>query len=317
MIRRHTRPARLIATAVTAGALLTTAACADSSSDTSGTRAETAAAAEAAARQTEGSSGTLTSEQARQALITEEDLEDDWQEVDGADDWDDDLEIGGVDVDDFLDPADDDDNCERLIDDLFDDDLLSDPTGAEAVRGFAMGDARLLNQVASYNSGRLDSSMDWLKDLPSQCDQFTVTDDDEQRTVQIVEMSLPDLGDDRQGLEITVQGDSENPSTLTFDLAVVRIGDNALTITSGSPDGGEQDSVRQGAEAGTQRLQDVLGGGDGDGDDSSSESPSGSPSGSPTESPTQSPSESPTESPTESPSESPTQSPTESPTDGG
>ncbi|GAA4812694.1 hypothetical protein GCM10023220_50020 [Streptomyces ziwulingensis] len=104
--------------------------------------------------------------------------------------------------------------------------------------------------------------MDWLKSLPVACDEFTATDSaKKKRTVQVIEESVPEVGDARQGLRLTVDGTAAgDPATLTLDLAAVRVGDSALTVTGGGLDGGARDSVRQGASDGTERLQDVLAG---------------------------------------------------------
>ncbi|MEG3631160.1 hypothetical protein [Streptomyces poriticola] len=267
MIRRPAHPVRLLATALTAGALLTTAACSDGAGDTPGAaQAASSPAAEPAAQTTSPtpspSPGTLSEDGAQMALLTEADLEDDWQQVDDADQWQDELLIDDVDVDAFLTAQTDAEDCQQLLDNLYGEELLGKPSGASAFTGFEMGDSRLLEQVAVYDKDTLDDSMKWLKDLPTQCDEFTATDDaGDERTIQVVETSLPDVGDDRQGLEVTVRGQADgSPATLTLTVAAVRVGDNALNITGGGLDGGQKDSVEQGTEAGTQRLEDVLAG---------------------------------------------------------
>ncbi len=69
------------------------------------------------------------------------------------------------------------------------------------------------------------------------------------------------LGDARQGVHVAVRGTSAGtPTTLTLDVAVVRVGTDAVVVTGGGLDGGETDSVRQAARQGTERLQTVLAG---------------------------------------------------------
>ncbi|MEV7791963.1 hypothetical protein [Streptomyces sp. NPDC087512] len=281
MSRRPSHPARLLASALAAGALLTTAACADggdssgAASDTAAEEAARAAAQEAPTASPSGSptgstspSGSsspaaLTESGAKAALITEADVEDDWNQVNDAGKWHDQLLVGKVDVAGFLDAKADAGDCQKLLDGLFTDGMLGKPSGASALTGFEQGDSRLMEQVAAYGHAQLDDSMKWLAALPQTCDQFTATGSSGgKRTVQVIETSVPDVGDARQGLEVTVQGTADGaPTTLTLDVAVVRVGDNALTVTGGGPDGGASDSVQRGAQQGTARLKTVLAGG--------------------------------------------------------
>ncbi|CAL9670014.1 hypothetical protein SUDANB105_07450 [Streptomyces sp. enrichment culture] len=271
MPRRPSRPARVLAAAVAAGALLATGACSDrddkanQSSDASAspTAGQSRAAAPAARRSPSPSpSATLTESGAKTALITEADIEEDWTQVDNAEKWRDGLLIGTVDVHEFVTGKADAADCQRLLDGLYGEDLLGKPSGAFAVTGFEEGDSRLLYQVGTYDQSDLDDSMEWLASLPDECDQFTVTGSEgDERTVEVIETSLPDEGDARQGLEVTVKGTADGePTTLTMDVAVVRVGTDAITVAGGGLDGGAQDSVNAAVEQGTGRLEDVLAG---------------------------------------------------------
>ncbi|KOU55508.1 lipoprotein [Streptomyces sp. MMG1533] len=266
MTARPSRPVRFLASALAAGALLATAACSDDDGGDGGSAAAEVAASPLAAKSpTASASGRLTAAGARAALVTEADLEDDWAQVANAASWRDSLLIGKVDVADFLtaevDAADAAD-CQKLLDALYGDDLLGKPSGASALRGFEEGDSRLLHQVAAYDKAALDDSLAWLKTLPTECDQFTATDDQGgRRTVQVTETSVPKVGDARQGLHVTVQGTAASaPATLTLDVAAVRVGTDAITVTAGGLGGGEDDSVERAVEQGTQRLKDVQAG---------------------------------------------------------
>ncbi|MET9735694.1 hypothetical protein ABZZ79_35230 [Streptomyces sp. NPDC006458] len=265
MIRRPSRPARVGVAALAAGVLLATGACSDDGGEetTAGqsTGSPTATPSGATARATP--SGALTEAQAKTALITEADIEDDWTQVDDAEKWRDTLLAGTVDVDDFLTGKADAADCQRLLDGLYSEDLLGKPSGASALTGFEQDDSRLLYQVAAYTGSSLDDSMDWLKSLPQKCDEFTATGSgDSNSTVQVIGASLPDQGDARQGLEVTVQGTADGaPTTLTLNVGVVRVGDDAITVTAGGPDGGQPDSVDAAVEQGTGRLETVLKGG--------------------------------------------------------
>ncbi|MFE9025488.1 hypothetical protein ACFYOA_04340 [Streptomyces iakyrus] len=263
MTRRPSRLVRVLSPALAAGTLLCTAACSDDGG-TDGSRVRGITASQVAGqRQTPSPTATLTTDGARTALITEADIEDDWTQVKDteADNWHDSLLIGTVDVSDFLTAKAQASDCQRLLDSLFDDDLLGRPSGASELRGFQQGDSRLLYQVASYDRTDPQESLNWLGTLPEKCDQFTVTDGTEKRTVQVIEISLPKVGDARQGLRVTVQGSAGgDDATLTLDVAAVRVGDDAITVTAGGLDGDENDSAQQAVQQGTQRLKDVLAG---------------------------------------------------------
>ncbi|MFH9002471.1 hypothetical protein ACH4E5_04400 [Streptomyces afghaniensis] len=264
MTRRPYRLVRVLSCALAAGTLLGSAACSDDDGGDDGSRVPGVTASQVAGeRQTPSPTATLTTDGARAALITEADIEDDWTQVKDteADNWHDSLLIGTVDVSDFLTAKAQAADCQRLLDSLFDDDLLGRPSGASELRGFEQGDSRLLYQVASYERTDPQDSLNWMANLPEKCDQFTVTDDGEQRTVQVVETSLPGVGDAREGLRVTVRGRTGGAqATLTLDVAAVRVGDDAITVTAGGLDGGESDSVQQAVRLGTQRLKDVLAG---------------------------------------------------------
>jgi hypothetical protein len=269
MTRRPSRPVRVLASAVAAGTLLTSTACSDGGgeegSGASDVEASPAAGeSRAAAPLPKGSptAASLTDAGARTALITEADIEDAWTQVKDAATWKDSLLVGKVDVAAFLSGKADAADCQKLLDSLYDEDLLGKPSGASALTGFEQGDSRLLYQVAAYDRANLDSSLAWLKSLPVKCDEFTVTDGSGgKRTVQVIETSLPDVGDARQGLQVTVKGTADDaPVTLTQGVAAVRVGTDAITVTAGGVDGGEADSVEQAVKQGTQRLKDVLAG---------------------------------------------------------
>ncbi|WP_399892702.1 hypothetical protein ACGH7X_33925 [Streptomyces sp. BBFR51] len=271
MSRRPSHPARLLASALAAGALLTTAACSDGGG--SGTASDTAAeqagiAEQNAARQTPSGSpsaspSALTESGAKAALLTEADLEDDWNQVQDADKWRDRLLVGEVDVSDFLTAKADAADCQQLLDGLYRDNLLGEPSGPSALTGFEQGDARLLEQVAGYDRAGLDDRLKWLDSLPQTCDEFTATDSrGDKRTVQVTEASVPDVGDAREGLHVTVQGTADGtPVTLSLDVAAVRVGTSALTVTGGGLDGPQTSSVERGVRQGTERLKTVLDGG--------------------------------------------------------
>jgi len=257
---RPGRPVRVLAVALAVGTLLATAACSDDGDDSASTDSSTATSSAGGRTATASPSITpLTSAGAQTALITAGDLEDDWTQVKTAASWRNRMLIGTVDAAQFLTGKTQAADCQRLLDGLYDEDLLGPPPGPSALTGFTQGNSRLLYQVAAYQPASLDQSFDWLKTLPTACDQFNaVASDGSTRTVQVVEASLPKSGDARQGLTVTVAGPSGGtPVTLTMDVAVVRVGDDAITVTNGGSDGADHDSTEDAVSHGTTRLKDV------------------------------------------------------------
>ncbi|MEV5531112.1 hypothetical protein [Streptomyces prunicolor] len=274
---RPSCPARVLASALAVGVLLTCAACSGEGDGGGGGRdvdrsnasdvaaSPLAAESKLASPRTERSasaSPALTPAGAKAALITEADLEDNWTQVKDAADWGDKLVVDKVDVADFLTAKTNAADCQKLLDALYDDTLLGKPSGASALTGFEQSDSRLLYQVAAYDRAKLGASLNWLKTLPVKCDQFTATDSKGgHRTVQVIEDSVPSVGDARQGLQVTVTGTSgSEPTTLTAQLAVVRVGTDAITVTSGGLDGTESDTTKAAVQNGTTRLKDVQAG---------------------------------------------------------
>jgi hypothetical protein len=275
--RPSSRPVRALAPVLAAGALLTCAACSGGGDGARADSASEVAASPLAAESTLASPRTersaspraeksgapvLTPAGAKTALITEAELEDNWTQVKDAADWSDKLTVGKVDVADFLTARTNAADCQKLLDALYDDDLLGKPSGASALTGFEESNSRLLYQVAAYDRAGLGTSLNWLKTLPVKCDQFTATDSKGgHRTVQVIENPVPSVGDARQGLQVTVTGTSgSEPTTLTVELAVVRVGTDAITVTSGGLDGTESDTTETAVQQGTARLKDVLAG---------------------------------------------------------
>ncbi|MEU9184763.1 hypothetical protein AB0D14_09385 [Streptomyces sp. NPDC048484] len=197
---------------------------------------------------------TLTEVQAGSARITSADLSDDWTRTKGAATWRDTLlkgKTGNAD-------------CQRLLDGLYAENLLGEPVGARAVTGFDDADdgAQLRYQVGAYDRAALDDSLAWLKTVPKVCGQFTATDArGGELTVRAAAAPLPGLGEAHEGLRVTVNGDGGGwPAVLTLDFAAVRVGDSALSLANGGLGDIDPDDALDAAQAGTQRLQEVLAG---------------------------------------------------------
>ncbi|MEU0123955.1 hypothetical protein ABZ114_20075 [Streptomyces albidoflavus] len=252
---------RLLAACAAAGTLLATAAC-------SGDQGAPAARETAApARQAENSpspspSAKLTEKSAREALITEADIEEQWSKAKDPQSWRDSLLLGRVDVAEFLTGKSDAEECQRLVDALYDDTLLGEPSGPSALAGFQQGEQRLLYQVGAYDSTDLEKSMKWLGTLPESCDTFTLTGEGGgRRSVEVVESSLPKVGEARQGLSVRVKGDSDGqPVTLSLDVAAVRMGTDAFTVVNGGVGGADPSTTKNAVQQGAQRLQEVQAG---------------------------------------------------------
>ncbi|MFI6406114.1 hypothetical protein [Streptomyces sp. NPDC050548] len=267
--RPSSRPVRVLAAALATGTLLTCAACSGGSGGAGGDSASDVAASPLAAesplaspRTGKSASPALTEAGARAALITEADLEDNWTQVKDAATWADKLVIGKVDVGALLTAKTNAADCQKLLDALYGDDLLGKPSGASALTGFEQSESRLVYQVAAYDRARLGASLNWLKTLPVTCDQFTATDSKGgRRTVQVIENEVPAVGDARQGLQVTVTSTgAAQPTTLTLELAVVRVGTDAITVTSGGLGGTESDTTEAAVRQGASHLKDVLAG---------------------------------------------------------
>ncbi|WP_071336863.1 hypothetical protein [Streptomyces albidoflavus] len=260
---RPHRPSRALATALAAGTLLATAACSGGQEAPAARESAAAPAHHLERGPSPSPSSRLTEEGARNALITEADIEEQWQKSQAPpQSWRDSLLLGEVDAAQFVTGRSDAEECQRLVDALYDDTLLGKPSGPTALAGFEQGDSRLLYQVAGYDKKTLDASMKWLAALPETCDTFTVTGGEGgRRTVEVTETSLPDEGDARQGLKVQLKGENEGtPVTLTLDVAAVRVGTDAFTVTNGGLDGADAPTTKNAVQHGTQRLEEVQAG---------------------------------------------------------
>ncbi|MEU6557555.1 hypothetical protein ABZ915_46200 [Streptomyces sp. NPDC046915] len=255
-MNRPSRPVRVLAPVLATGILLAVAACGNQGGSSGTTSASPTPTSPATA------TPALTGTGARAALITKDDLGNNWTQANNAATWRDRLLVGNVDVAAFLNARTTDARCQKLLDSLYSDTLLGRAPGASALTGFTQGDARLLYQVGDYGQASLEKSLDWVKSLPDKCAQFTATGSDGgKRTVQVAKNSLPSAGDDRQGLTVTMRGTADGkPVTVTVDVAAVRVGASGITVTNGGPSGAGHDTTATAVRQGAQRLKDVLAG---------------------------------------------------------
>ncbi|WP_073950760.1 hypothetical protein [Streptomyces kebangsaanensis] len=241
-------PARVLPVSVLAAVtLLTAAAC---TSGRSGRAAEVPASpsvARPAAPASVPPTAALTQEQAQKALLTEADLGPVWAPTQGAATWRDGVLKARTETPD----------CQRLLDALYADEPLGAPSGAHAVAAFDNGDdeAQLRYQVLALRAADVDRALAWLGSLPRTCPGFTATTTPSGvRDVRVTGLALPDVGDARQGLRVTFTDDS---ATLTLDVAAVRLGDDAIVLTTGALGTPPEDTTAESLLLGTDRLTTV------------------------------------------------------------
>ncbi|WP_019075049.1 hypothetical protein [Streptomyces hokutonensis] len=248
-------PARvlLLASALSAGTLLTAAGCANEAALHKVTSAPSVSPVRTpAAHASPAAAPVLTQAQAQTALIADTDLGAPWTPTQGTATWRDSL----------LKAKTADPDCQRLLDALYADELLGTPATAQAVIGLDDTDdeAQLHYQVAAFKSADVDRTLAWLKTLPQKCAQFTATTTRSGvQSVTVTEATLPNVGDAREGLHLTLTGTTPegDQSTLTLDTAAVRIGDDTITLTNGGLANVPPDAMSRALEIGAQRLTDV------------------------------------------------------------
>ncbi|MFD3734299.1 hypothetical protein [Streptomyces sp. NPDC058632] len=259
----HAPAARaLLASVLSVSALLTTAACSVLGNDTAGPAAPasasaTAPAPPAASPVAEPSSSAspdsgLSEEQLRAALITETDLGQPWVPTRGVATWRDGL----------LKSSTKNADCRRLLDVLYTEELFGTSAGPRAVVALddAYSGAQLRYQVAAYRPAEVDRTLKWLGGLPEKCGEFTATArKDGVQKVEVDALALPETGDARQALRITMTGETPDHqlTRLTLDLAVVRVGEETITLTNGGFGDVASEVTQVIVEFGTNRLTEI------------------------------------------------------------
>ncbi|MER7188755.1 hypothetical protein [Streptomyces flaveolus] len=194
----------------------------------------------------------LTRAQASAALITAPDLGETWGPTLGAATWRDDL----------LKATATDPDCRRLLDVLYTEELFgaSPVPRATAALDDQVGEAQLHYRITSHRAADIDRTLAWLATLPDTCGHFTAeAARGAARDVRVTGVTLPEAGDARQGLRVTVTGTTADagPAVLTVDLVAVRVGDDAISLTNGSLGEAAEDATRTAVEVGAGRLTEI------------------------------------------------------------
>ncbi|MEU3901111.1 hypothetical protein [Streptomyces sp. NPDC045251] len=189
----------------------------------------------------------LTRGQARAALITEADLAGTWEPTRGAATW----------RDQVLKASAERPDCGRLLDVLYTEDLFGAATAPRAATALdeVTGGAQLHYRITSHRAADIDTALTWLGTLPDTCGSFTArAARGAARDVRVTDVALPEAGDARQGLRVTVRA---GDTVLTVALVAVRLGDDAITFTNGTLAEPAADATWTAVETGTERLAEV------------------------------------------------------------
>ncbi|MER7575578.1 hypothetical protein [Streptomyces sp. NPDC126514] len=248
---RRTRA--LTAPALALGALLTATACGAGGSDGTAKPPATASPASPSAVPTapapsRASAPALTEAQARAALITEADLGEPWSATQGAATW----------RDGMLKASSDKPDCRRLLDVLYTEEFFGPEARTRAVTGLDddWDGAQLRYQVVAHPAEKVDRTLSWLRSLPGKCGEFrAVTAAGVPQSAAVWETELPEVGDARQGLRIALG--TADGTTLTLDLAAVRVGDDTLVLTNGGLADVPADATWTATDLGARRLAEV------------------------------------------------------------
>ncbi|MFJ3643905.1 hypothetical protein ACIPRD_29765 [Streptomyces sp. NPDC090108] len=220
---------------------------------------------------TRGDGSTLTDAQAQAALLTETDLGAPWAATRGAATWRDGMLKATTGAGD----------CQPLLDALYSDELLGAPARVAVGLDDPDTDAQLRYQIGARRPADVNSRLDWLRTMPAKCARFTATTQDgATEDVQVTDAPLPEVGDVRQGLRVTVavvsaptpspdatdgtgtdtgtrgEGEGEG-AVLTLEVAAVRVGEDAFALTNGGLGDVPNDATQAAVQIGALRLADV------------------------------------------------------------
>jgi hypothetical protein len=202
-------------------------------------------------------SAALTDDQAHAALITDTDLGAPWTPTEGAATWRDGL----------LKATASDAECQKLLDALYTDELFGGPARAVVGLDDPATAAQLRFQLADRRPADVDRALAWLRSLPQRCGRFPArAGKDTEEDVQVADLPLPEVGDARQGLRVTLTlwgtaGDNPDgkPTVLALDVAAVRAGQDAFALVNGGLGDVPNEATQAAVQLGVRRLADVRG----------------------------------------------------------
>ncbi|MGC9541980.1 hypothetical protein [Streptomyces sp. UG1] len=247
-------PARaVVASAFSAGVVLTASACSVAGLGTVGPGPRTPAspASPGTASHAPVAAPTLTEAQVRAALITEDDLGEPWVPTEGFATW----------RETVLKASTESRACGRLLDALYAEELFGPDARTRASIGLddAWGGAQMRYRIVAHRPEDVDRTLAWLGGLPDECGRFTATARGGQLAVEVTQADMPRVGDAGQALRIVLSGVSEyeDAPTLTLDVAAVRVGDDAITVTNGGLGEVSADATWTAVEVGAHRLAEA------------------------------------------------------------
>ncbi|MFJ1731245.1 hypothetical protein [Streptomyces sp. NPDC088254] len=195
-------------------------------------------------------SSVLTDAQAQAALITDSDLGAPWIPTRGAATW----------RDGMLKATTPTAECQKLLDGLYADELLGGPARAVVALDDADTGAQLRYQLTDRRPRDADRALDRMRTLPGRCARFTArAPDDTVLDVVVTDLALPEVGDARQGLRVTLTNweTDGDPITLSLDVAAVRAGEDTFVLTNGSMGDVPNEATQAAVQLGVQRLKEV------------------------------------------------------------
>ncbi|MGV9405040.1 hypothetical protein [Streptomyces sp. NPDC003667] len=210
----------------------------------------TVAAASPTPKASGGAGVLLSDDQARAALLTQNDLGAPWTATGGAATWRDGLLKASTTTA----------ECQRLLDALYTDELLGAPARAAVGLDDPDTDAQLRYQIGARRPADVDAALAWLRTMPERCARFTATTQNGLvEDVQVQEAPLPEVGDARQGLRLslyTTTSDNQDV-TLTMDVAAVRVGQDSFALTNGGLGDVPNEATQAAVQVGALRLAAV------------------------------------------------------------
>ncbi|MFJ4617680.1 hypothetical protein [Streptomyces sp. NPDC088812] len=192
----------------------------------------------------------LTEDQAHAALITDTDLGSPWTPTRGTAAW----------RDGMLKATTPTADCQKLLDGLYTDELLGGPARAVVALDDPDSEAQLRYQLGGLRPAEADRVLTWLRTLPEKCARFTATaPDGTVLDVSVRELRLPEVGDARQGLRVTLTDWSTDgdPVSLDLDVAAVRAGQDTFALTNGSLNDVPNEATQAAVQLGVRRLTEV------------------------------------------------------------